>query len=156
MFHVVAPFFLAAMSGTYLGVAARALEEARAHIKLRSHTHTGRTLAQSTLIQRDLATLWTTVERTRRFCYWAAEAFDAGDPQGVPAIMSSKVDVATCAVEAVGQAIRLMGGSSYQANSVMDRLLRDAQAAHIMAPTTHFLSAWTGRALLEQPFLSPL
>jgi hypothetical protein len=33
------------------------------------------------------------------------------------------------------------------------RLLRDAQAAHVMSPTTHLLRTWLGRSMLGLPML---
>ncbi|EPX55348.1 acyl-CoA dehydrogenase-like protein [Cystobacter fuscus DSM 2262] len=41
VFNVVAPYFLIAMAGTYLGIASSALEEATAHLKHRHYAHGG-------------------------------------------------------------------------------------------------------------------
>jgi alkylation response protein AidB-like acyl-CoA dehydrogenase len=87
VFHVVAPYFLMAMSGTYLGVAAAALEEARAHLRSRMYGFTGRTLASEPVLQHRFGVLWGAVERTRRLVYHAAAAADAGDPDALAGVL---------------------------------------------------------------------
>jgi alkylation response protein AidB-like acyl-CoA dehydrogenase len=68
-------------------------------------------------------------------------------------LCSAKAEVAECAVEVVNEAMTLLGGKGYAAESLVHRLLRDARAAHVMAPTTDLLRTWTGRALLDVPLL---
>ncbi|WP_202800243.1 hypothetical protein [Pontibacter sp. BAB1700] len=53
----------------------------------------------------------------------------------------------------MNEAMTLAGGIAYRDNSRLDVLLRDARAAHVMAPTTDLLYTWLGRALLDQPIL---
>ena len=154
IFNVVTPYFLIAMAGTFLGVATTALEEARRHLARRYHTHTGSSLAQSSVLQHRLGSLWAMLERTRRLTYHAAACFDAGEPDALTAVMAAKVEVADCAVTLVNEAMTLCGGIGYRNGSRMHRLLRDARAAHLMSPTTDILRVWIGRALLGQPLLS--
>lgn len=154
VFHVVAPYFLCAMAGTYLGASGAAIEEARAHVGERVHGHSGRTLGQVNVIQHRLGALWSTVERTRRLVYWAGQEADASGPDALIALLSAKAEVADCAVTVVNEAMTLMGGRAYSAEGRMGRLLRDVRAAHVMAPTTDILRTWAGRALLGLPLLS--
>lgn len=154
IFNVVLPYFLIAMAGTFLGAATTALEEARRHLSRRYHTHTGSSLAQASVLQHRLGTLWGMVERTRRLTYHAAASFDAGDPDSLTAVMAAKVEVADCVVTVVNEAMTLCGGIGYRKGSRLHRLLRDARAAHLMSPTTDILRVWIGRALLGQPLLS--
>lgn len=153
VFQVVAPYFLTAMSGTYLGVAQAALNEAREHLMQRTYSHSGISLSQNQLLQHRLGTLWAKVERTRRLIYHACQQYDSGDAMAVLGIISAKAEVATCVVEVVNEAMTLTGGIAYRESSRLEVLLRDARAAHIMAPTTDILYTWLGRALLEQPIL---
>lgn len=153
IFHIIAPSFLSAMSGTYLGVATAALEEARAYLAERSYGHSGRTLSQLPVLQHRLGTLWGKLEGTRRLVYYAGREADAGGPNALPALCSAKAEVADCVVEVVNEAMTLMGGIAYSEGGKMGRLLRDARASHIMAPTTDMLRTWTGRALLGHPIL---
>jgi alkylation response protein AidB-like acyl-CoA dehydrogenase len=153
IFHIVTPYFLAAMAGTYLGLAGAALAEAKTHLSRRHFAHSGTKLAQLSLLQHRLGTLWGMVERTRRLIYFAAHEVDTGGPEALPAIFTAKAEVADCAVSVVNEALTLSGGIAYQNDSKLPRLLRDARAAHVMSPTTDMLRIWTGRALLDQPLL---
>lgn len=154
VFQVIAPYFLMAMAGTYLGVATAALEEARDHLTSRRHEHTGAILAQQPVLQHRYGSLWATLERTRALVHSVARAADAGDPTALPGVISAKAEVADAAVHVVNEALTLVGGIGYRESSSMGRHLRDVRAAHVMSPTTDMLRVWTGRALLGQPLLS--
>ena len=154
IFNVVTPYFLMAMSGTFLGVATTALDEAKRHLIRRYHTHTGSSLAQASVLQHRLGSLWAMLERTRQLTYHAAASFDAGDPDALTAVMAAKVEVADCVVSMINEVMTLCGGIGYRSSSRLHRLLRDARAAHLMSPTTDILRVWIGRALLGQPLLS--
>ena len=154
VFNVVAPYFLIAMSGTYLGIAERALQEARNTLMNRTYSHSGSSLSHVPLLQHRLGVLWAGVERTRQLIYSAALAGDKGDASAVLSLMAAKAEVAACAVNTVNEAMTLAGGIAYQQNGVLGMLMRDARAAHVMAPTTDILYTWMGRSLLDQPILS--
>ena len=154
VFNIVAPYFLAAMAGTYLGIAERALQEARQSLVKRTYTHNGTSLAQVSILQHRLGVMWTNVESTRRLIYQAALMGDQGDTMALPSILAAKAKVAECAVETINETMTLAGGIGYQSNSLLGMLLRDARAVDVMAPTTDVLYTWIGRALLDQPLLS--
>lgn len=153
VFEVVAPYFLIAMAGTYLGIARAALEDARQHVLARRHSHTGRSLAAQPIVQHRLGEMWARVERTRRLVHWAAEEAERGGPDALPALASAKAEVADCAVGVANDAMTLMGGIAYRDRAPVERHLRDARAAHVMSPQTDTLRTWTGRALLGIPLL---
>ena len=153
VFELVAPHFLAAMAGTYLGVAAASLDVAVDHLKQRRHDHTGRTLAGEPVLQHRVGVLWARVQETRRLVHWAAEEAEVGGPEALPALASAKASVADCAVTVANEAMTLVGGVGYRDRSPVERHLRDARAAHVMSPTTDILRTWTGRAVLGLPLL---
>lgn len=153
VFEVIAPSFLIAMAGTYLGVAQASLDEASDHLAVRSHAHTGRSLSAQPVLQHRLGALWAQVERTRRLVYWAAEEADAGGSQALAAVASAKAEVADCAVVVTNEAMTLVGGIGYRDRSPLERHLRDARAAHVMSPTTDILRGWVGRVVLGLPLL---
>ena len=153
VFEVVAPYFLTAMAGTYLGVAQAALSEAVAHLKARRHAHTGRALAAEPVLQHRVGVLWARVQQARRLVYWAAEEAEIGGPEAVAALTAAKAAVADCAVDVANEAMTLVGGIGYSNHSPAERHLRDARAAHVMSPTTDILRMWTGRAVLDIPLL---
>lgn len=151
IFEVIAPYFLMAMAGTYIGIARGALAQAIRHLKNRVHTHSGRSLADLELIQSRIAVLWADVEKTRLLMYHAARLGDLGDPETMTPLLTSKAEVAETATRVVNDCMTMMGGISYGENGIMSRYLRDVRAAHIMSPTTDILRLWAGRAVLGQP-----
>jgi len=156
VFGVIAPYFLVAMSGTYLGIAQSAMNTAVDHLQHRSHVHTARTLADSPVIQHHVGRLWAIVARSRQLALHAAEGTDSGRADALPALCASKADIAEAVVEVVNESMTLAGGLAYRDGSALHRNLRDARAAHIMSPTTDLLRIWTGRVALGRPLLGEL
>ncbi|MFF9685850.1 acyl-CoA dehydrogenase family protein [Streptomyces sp. NPDC014623] len=153
VFNIVAPYFLMAMAGTYLGVAANALEEARTHLLRRKRTRSNRHPSGHQVVQHRLGTMWARVERTRRLIYHAAAEADIGGPEALLGLASAKAEVAEAAEATVNDALTLVGGVGYGERSPLHRMLRDARAAHVMSPGTDMLRVWAGRALLDEPLL---
>lgn len=153
VFEVIAPYFLLGMASTYLGIARAAVDLSMQHMRTRRFTHSGETLADVPVLQHRLADMWSRVERCRQLVYDAARRGDAGEPDAIPSIFMSKVDAAETAVAVTNEAMTLCGGTAYRANARLARLLRDARASHVMAPTTDLLKGWTARSLLGLPLL---
>lgn len=153
VFEVVAPYFLMAMAGTYLGVAQAAFDVAREHLGTRRHSHTGELLGNNPVLGHRLGELWTRLESTRQLVYSAAERADRGDESALVAVLACKAAAADAAVTLTNEAMTLAGGMGYRENGKLARMLRDARAGHVMSPTTDVLLTWVGRALLNQPLL---
>lgn len=154
VFNVVAPYFLVAMAGTYLGIADTALRVVRTHLSRRQYAHTGRTTAQHPLLQHRFGQLWSKVHRTRLLVHDAAARGDAAHRDALSALCAAKAEVAEVVVEVVNEAMTLVGGKGYSEDgSPLFRLLRDARASHVMAPTTDILYTWVGRSQLGLPLL---
>lgn len=154
VFNVIAPYFLMAMSGSYLGVAAGAFEDMRLHVTQRRYSHDGSRLAEQPVIQHRVGELWAELERTRQLVHHAANGADRGEPWALPALASAKAEVAECATSVVNGAMTLVGGIGYREHGSLGRRLRDARAAHVMAPTTDQLRLWAGRAILDEHILA--
>ena len=151
VFEVVAPYFLMGMAGTYVGIAQAALDATLARLRTRTYAHSGETLADVTVLQHRAAGMAAAVQRTRGLVYHAAYLGDVGDPKAVPEIMLAKAEAAEVAVAVANEAMTCCGGHAYRENSLVSRLLRDARAGHVMAPTTDILRTWAGRLLLDRP-----
>lgn len=148
VFEVVAPYFLTAMAGTYLGVAQAAFDFTVQHMKGRRHSHSGQSLAEVDVLQHRVGTLWMQVQKSRLLLHHAARLGDLGSTQALTALLASKADAANTAVQVTNEAMTLCGGMAYRENSTLARLLRDARASHVMSPTTDMLTLWTGRSAL--------
>lgn len=153
VFEVVAPYFLVAMAGTYLGIAQAALDLAVAHLQGHRYAHTSERLVENAALTEKVAEMWITVERSRRLLHRAAQLGDGNSPEAAKALFASKIDVADTVVHVTNMAMTLLGGRGYQENGTLARLMRDAQAAHVMSPTSHMLKSWLGRSLLGVPLL---
>jgi isovaleryl-CoA dehydrogenase len=153
IFEVVAPYFLMAMAGTYIGVAEAAFEEALGVLQKRRHSHSGELVGASSQISSELAQMWIKLQAAQRLVYDSAIRADNNDPDALLGLLAAKAVASEAAVDIANDAMTLTGGSSYRENSKLARLLRDARASHVMAPTTHSLHAWLGRALLQLPLL---
>jgi isovaleryl-CoA dehydrogenase len=153
VFEVVAPYFLMAMAGTYLGVATEAVELARQNLRGRRHSHSGELLGAQPLLAAEFGEMWTELQKTRTLIRQAAVGGDRHEAEALPGILAAKLAAAEAAVELCNRAMTLGGGRAYRADGKLSRMLRDARAAHVMAPTTHMLRVWVGRALLGQPLL---
>lgn len=153
VFEIVAPFFLMAMAGTYLGVAHAALTLTINHLKSRRHSHSGTALSDAEVIQHRVGELWSTFQRCRLLVYEAARLGDGSHPDALTFLLASKAEVARTAVHITNEAMSLCGGIAYRENSVLARLLRDARASHVMSPTTEMLTMWTGRSALGLPLM---
>lgn len=153
VFEVVAPYFLMAMAGTYLGVAQSALDAAGTHLRSRRFSHSGQSLAEIETLQTRFADMWMSVEKTRALVREAARRADLGLPDALPFLLSCKADAGDTAVRVANDAMTICGGSAYRENSRVAQIMRDARASHVMSPTTDILRTWTGRALLGLPLL---
>lgn len=153
VFEVVAPYFLMAMAGTYLGIAQAAVDLAGEHLRHRRHSHSGGTLGELETMQTRYAAMWVALQKTRALVAEAAQRGDAGDPEALPFILACKADAGETAVALANDAMTICGGAAYRDNSRVAQLLRDARASHVMSPTTDMLRIWTGRALLGMPLL---
>ena len=153
VFEVIAPYFLAAMAGTYVGIAEAAVEIAAEHLGSRRHSHTGALLGGHATLAGDLGGMWIQLESARQLVRSAARRGDAGASDALPGVLACKAAASDAAVELTNGAMTLVGGIGYRENSRLSRLLRDARASHVMAPTTHALQIWLGRALMGMPLL---
>tara|TARA_R110001583_G_scaffold171120_1_gene324564 strand:+ start:1523 stop:2686 length:1164 start_codon:yes stop_codon:yes gene_type:complete len=154
IFNIITPYFLTAITGAYLGLARAALEEIKHHVMQRKYSFTGNSLASSSVIQHQIGILWAKYARTRALIYYSTQSYDRGLDDSLLDLFSSKAEVADTVIDIVNEGMTLCGGSVYREDSKLNRMLRDARAAHIMSPTTDMLRIWTGRSILEQPLLT--
>jgi isovaleryl-CoA dehydrogenase len=153
VFEIVAPYFLMAMAGTYIGVAAACVDAARAHLGSRRHSHSGELLGSEPVLAHRLGELWLNLDAARQLVLSAARRGDAADADALLPVLACKVAASRAAVHTANEAMTLAGGMAYRENSKLARMLRDARASHVMAPTTDVLLTWIGRALLKLPLL---
>lgn len=153
VFEVVAPSFLVAMAGTYVGIAQAAVDITRQHLQDRRYSHSGSALSEADVLQTRLANMWMTVEKARSTLHMACNKGDLGADDALCYLLACKADASEAAVSVTNDAMTIGGGRAYAENSRLSQMLRDARASHVMAPTTDFLKLWLGRSLLNLPIL---
>ena len=153
LFEIVAPYFLVAMAATYSGVMRAAIDVAVEHLGARRYAHTRKSVGAEPVITHRLGEIFIKSESARQFVFHAARSADTQEQEARAAILSSKALVADQAVTVTNEVMTLIGGKGYGANHRAARLLRDARASHVMAPTTDLLKTWLGRTLLDMPML---
>ncbi len=154
IFNVITPYFLTAIAGAYLGLGRAAIEEVKEHLTQRKFSFNGKELAASSVVQHQMGVLWAKYARTKSLIYYSTQCYDNGLDDAQLDLFSAKAEVADTVIDIVNDGMTLCGGSSYREDSNLNRMLRDARAAHIMSPTTDMLRIWTGRSILEQPLLT--
>jgi len=154
IFNVITPYFLTAIAGAYLGLARAVIEEVKSHIMKRTFSFNGKSIASSSVTQHQVGCLWAKYARTRALLYCATQSYDRGEEDSQLDLFSAKAEIADTVIDIVNEGMTLCGGSAYREDSNLNRMMRDARAAHIMSPTTDMLRVWTGRSILEQPLLT--
>jgi len=153
IFNIITPYFLTAITGAYLGLGRAAIEEIKDHIMQRKFSYNDKTIASSSVIQHKMGVLWAKYVRTKALIYYSTQNYDKGESTHVD-LFSAKAEVADSIIDIVNEGMTLCGGSTYREDSNLNRMLRDARAAHIMSPTTDMLRIWTGRSILDLPLLT--
>jgi alkylation response protein AidB-like acyl-CoA dehydrogenase len=132
------------------GMAARALEEAVAHVRARRQF--GRPLAEQPLVQEKLARMATDLEAARLLVARAAAAADAAGAAGRRATLEAaqaKLFATEAAQRIVDDAVQLHGGRGVLATSVVDRLYRSVRALRIYEGTSEIQHLVIARELLR-------
>jgi alkylation response protein AidB-like acyl-CoA dehydrogenase len=150
VFGVVAPTFLVGLAAVNVGIAQAATDAAAAHVASRRYPD-GTALAELPTIQHQLAEMDIAVRSARTLLRHAAALADAADPSALVALMEAKVLATDGAARVTQLALEACGGQGYGPSLPIERLLRDARAGAVMAPTNGVLRTWIGKALAGLP-----
>lgn len=153
LFHIILPYFLASMSGTYLGIIKRAITEVEQYLLNRSYNHTQESLADIDILQHRLGKLWSRFQSLYHLTFQSATAFDSGEENAIQQVMAAKVEVAEQGTFIINECMTMVGGIGFTQPSIMSDLLRDIRAASVMSPTSDLLYQWIGRARLNLPII---
>ena len=148
LFSVILPNFLAAMSGTYLGIVEKAINVAENHLKTRMYSHTEASLANSTVLQHKLGRLYAQYRSLYHLAFQSARQYDLSAPNAILDVLLSKAEIAEVGIHIVNECMTLMGGKGYVEPSPIADALRDIRAASVMSPTSDLLYLWAGRSRL--------
>lgn len=152
VFNVVAPFFVIGLSAVYSGVALNACNTTIEYSMSRKYSDEN-ALCNIPTVQNHLAQIYTKATGAKHFTLNAAKSGAEGDADALAQIISARLNASEAAVDVCSLAMKIGGGTAYAKRTTIERLLRDAYAAQVMAPSTDVLSIWLGKALTNQPIL---
>lgn len=150
VFNVVAPFFITGLAAVYTGVALNACNTVIEYSKTRKYSDET-SLSNIPTVQNHLAEIFTKAHGSKHHTLAAAKAGSEGAEDALAQIISARLNASESVVNVCSLAMKVGGGNAYAKRSSLERLLRDAYAAQVMAPSTDVLSIWLGKALTDQP-----
>jgi acyl-CoA dehydrogenase len=141
-------FFRTSVGAAALGMAARALDEAKARVKARRQF--GRALADFQATQLALADMAVDVAASRLLVFSAALHSDVSEqpPGSVDAAMA-KLFATEAAQRVIDRALQLHGGQGVVSGTVVERLYREIRALRIYEGTSEIQKLVIAKALLR-------
>jgi len=130
------------------GMAARALEEAVGHARVRRQFQ--RPLAELPLIQEKLARMSTELAAARLLTLRAAHAADSGAERFTLESAQAKLFATEAAQRIVDDAVQIHGGRGVLANTVIDRLYRSVRSLRLYEGTSEIQLLVIAREILRQ------
>lgn len=152
VFNVVAPYFILGLASVYTGLNLR-LSGITNEYALNRKYPDGSNLANIETVQLHLAKIYTNAMSSKALTELAARSLVAGEEDAVAKIIAARISAIDKGIESATLAMRVGGGKTYNRISEIERLMRDAYAGQIMAPSLDVLNVWLGRALTGQPLL---
>jgi alkylation response protein AidB-like acyl-CoA dehydrogenase len=149
VFNVVAPFFITGLGAIYSGTALHMFEITGGHAANRKYPD-GTTLSNIETIQIHIGNIYKQASAAKAITMEAARAGASGEADALAKILAARIFASEAAIECGRLAMRVGGGKAYNKALPLERLLRDAYAGQIMAPSADVLSVWLGKALTGQ------
>ena len=151
-FNIVAPYFILGLASVYTGLNLR-LSNVTNDYALNRKYPDGSNLANIETVQVHLAKIYSNALSSKAITELAARSLVDGEEDAVAKIIAARVCAIERAIESSNLAMRVGGGKTYNRMSEIERLMRDAYAGQIMAPSLDILNVWLGRAITGQPLL---
>ena len=160
--EAIDPLAFLQYAGAYNGLAMACLDVARRHALRRAHTQYGRRIADYATVQDAYGRAVCEAQASRLFAYAMAKAMDdatdggswemyATDPDAAPRTqvtawgLEAKVLAAGLASRVSDEMLQLCGGRGYTRAAEIERLVRDAKAGWVMAPSNEVSRQIVGR-----------
>ncbi len=140
-------FFRTSVGAAALGMATRALDEARARVLARKQF--GRPLADFQATQMALAEMAVDVAAARQLVFSAAHHIDTSDGPGTIDAAMAKLYATEAAQRVIDRAVQLFGGQGVVAGCIVERLYREVRALRIYEGTSEIQKLVIGKALLK-------
>lgn len=150
MMTATLPWFALGSAACSVGIAGAALDAAVEHAKRARLGHENSMLADVPGVRARLAHSRIRLRESRALLHEVAGEIARGEAGAQEGVLAVKASAAEMAVEVADAAMRVGGGAAYSKHGPLERHLRDARAASVMAPTTELLHDFLGKALTGQ------
>lgn len=150
MMTATLPWFALGSAACSVGIAGAALDAGVAHATQARLTHLGASLADLPGVRARLALGRIRLRESRALLFEVAGEVARGEAAAQEGVLAVKASAAEMAAEVTDLAMRVGGGAAYSKHGPLERHLRDARAASVMAPTTEVLHDFLGKALTGQ------
>ncbi len=150
MLQTTLPWFALGSAACSLGIAQAAIGAASEHASGSRFEHLGTTLADVPGVRDRLARAQIRFMEARALVREVGRQIAAGSPAAQLGVLAVKASAAEMAAEVCDLCMRIGGGAAYSRHGSLERHLRDARAAAVMAPTTDLLHDFIGKALTGQ------
>jgi alkylation response protein AidB-like acyl-CoA dehydrogenase len=144
---VVLPWFLVLSAAFSLGLMEATTTETGRHLAETRLEHLDRRLIDLPLPRADYARMRLITDTVGAFVGDTLAALESGRPDATLRVLEVKAMAAEAALAVTDLAMKLCGGAAFRKELGIERRLRDAQAARVMAPTTDALLDFIGRAV---------
>jgi alkylation response protein AidB-like acyl-CoA dehydrogenase len=122
-----------------------------AHATTARFEHLGQSLAAQPQNRAAIARMRALTDQTQTLIADTASAMETGRADAMLRVLQSKAVAAENALTVTDMAMRVGGGAAFRKDVGLERHLRDARAAAVMAPTTDALDDFVGRVLCGMP-----
>ena len=141
-------YFVTGLGAVYSGLAKAAYNCILDYTKNRKYT-SGQSLADIEMVQVNLAEIYTKMQSAIALTFAAADSTDNNDSDALLKIFACRINSIEIAVEVCQKAMKLGGGNAYAKRLPLERYMRDALAAPVMAPSIDVLKTWLGKAIVS-------
>lgn len=151
MMGVVLPWFCVLNASCAVGTMEGSLSRAIAHVSKTRHQHLDTSLADLPTVRAYLARARIKTDMANALLLDTLSAIAGGRADTMLRVLEIKAACAEASLEVTDVAMRVCGGAAFRKEVGVERLFRDARAAHVMAPTTDVLYDFIGKAITGLP-----
>ncbi|WP_162578419.1 acyl-CoA dehydrogenase family protein [Variovorax sp. PBS-H4] len=151
MMGTVLPWFSVLNASASLGIMEGSMSRACGHVTRTRHQDSGASLAELPTIRSYLARGQIKADLADCLLQDSIAAIGERRADTMLRVLEVKTAAAESALEVTDIAMRVCGGAAFRKEVGVERLFRDARAAHVMGPTSDVVYDFIGKAITGQP-----
>jgi alkylation response protein AidB-like acyl-CoA dehydrogenase len=151
MLEIVLPIFNVMNAACSIGLMETATQRTAAHAASSRFEHDGAALADLPTIRAYVARMRLKTDLARALLLDTLDALETARGDAVLRVLECKAAAGELATEVLDIGMRVTGGAAFRRDLGVERQVRDARAATVMAPTTDALYDFIGKAVCGMP-----